>query len=36
MKKGSTTRDLAYRIHIDIGNRFLFALDARSKRFQNM
>jgi ribosome-binding ATPase YchF (GTP1/OBG family) len=32
MKKGSTTKDLAYRIHTDIGDSFLFALDARSKR----
>ena len=32
MKKGSTTRDLAYRIHTDIGDSFLFALDGRSKR----
>ena len=31
MKKGSTTKDLAYRIHTDIGDSFLFALDARSK-----
>ena len=32
MKKGSTTKDLAYRIHTDIGESFLFALDGRSKR----
>lgn len=32
MKKGSTTKDLAYRIHTDIGDSFLFALDGRSKR----
>ena len=31
MKKGSTTKDLAYRIHTDIGDSFLFALDARTK-----
>ncbi|MDF0589939.1 redox-regulated ATPase YchF [Candidatus Methanocrinis natronophilus] len=32
MKKGSTTKDLAYRIHTEIGESFLFALDGRSKR----
>lgn len=32
MKRGSTTKDLAYRIHTDIGDSFLFALDGRSKR----
>ncbi|HRW82542.1 MAG TPA: redox-regulated ATPase YchF [Methanothrix sp.] len=31
MKRGSTTKDLAYRIHTDIGDSFLFALDARTK-----
>ncbi len=31
MKRGSTTKDLAYRIHTDIGESFLFALDARTK-----
>jgi len=32
MKKGSTTRDLAYQVHSDIGDSFLFAIDARTKR----
>jgi ribosome-binding ATPase YchF (GTP1/OBG family) len=31
MKRGSTARDLAYRVHSDIGESFLFAIDARSK-----
>jgi hypothetical protein len=31
MKRGSTARDLAYRIHSDIGDTFLFAVDAKSK-----
>jgi len=31
MKRGSTARDLAYRVHSDIGDSFLFAVDARSK-----
>ena len=32
MKNGSTTRDLAYQVHSDIGDSFLFAIDARTKR----
>jgi hypothetical protein len=32
MKRGSTTKDLAFRIHSDIGQGFLFAVDAESKR----
>ncbi len=32
MKKGSTTKDLAYQVHSDIGDSFLFAIDARTKR----
>ena len=32
MKRGSTTKDLAFRIHSDIGQGFLFAVDAKSKR----
>ena len=32
MKRGSTTRDLAYQVHSDIGDSFLFAIDARTKR----
>lgn len=31
MKKGSTAHDLAYRVHSDIGDRFLYAVDARTK-----
>jgi len=32
MPRGSTPRDLAYRIHTEIGEAFIGALDARSKR----
>ncbi len=32
LEKGSTTKDLAYRIHSDIGDRMLYAIDARSKK----
>lgn len=31
MKKGSTCHDLAYQIHTDIGDRFLYAVDARTR-----
>ncbi len=31
MKRGSTARDLAFRVHSDIGNSFLFAIDAKTK-----
>jgi ribosome-binding ATPase YchF (GTP1/OBG family) len=31
MKRGSTPRDLAYQVHTDIGERFLYAVDARTK-----
>ncbi len=31
MKRGSTSRDLAYQIHTEIGNRFLYAVDARTR-----
>lgn len=31
MKRGSTPRDLAYRVHTDIGKGFLYAVDARTK-----
>jgi len=31
MPKGSTPRDLAFKIHTDIGNSFLYAVDARTK-----
>ncbi|MHC1689004.1 MAG: redox-regulated ATPase YchF [Methanothrix sp.] len=31
MKRGSTARDLAFRVHSDIGESFLFAVDAKSK-----
>lgn len=30
MKKGSTPKDLAYRVHTDIGEGFLYAVDART------
>jgi len=29
MKRGSTPRDLAYQVHTDIGEGFLYAVDAR-------
>lgn len=32
MKRGQTAKDLAYRVHTDIGNGFLFAIDVRSKK----
>ena len=32
MKRGSTARDLAYAVHSDIGEGFLYAIDARTKR----
>lgn len=31
MKNGSTAHDLAYKVHSDIGDRFLYAVDARTK-----
>ena len=31
MPKGSTPKDMAYRVHTDIGNGFLYAVDARTK-----
>lgn len=31
MKRGSTARDLAFRVHSDIGESFLFAVDAKTK-----
>jgi ribosome-binding ATPase YchF (GTP1/OBG family) len=31
MKRGSGVRDLAYRVHSDIGESFLFAIDAKTK-----
>ncbi len=31
MPKGSTPRDLAFKIHTDIGNGFLYAVDARTR-----
>ncbi|NLB00994.1 MAG: redox-regulated ATPase YchF [Methanomicrobiales archaeon] len=30
MKRGSTSRDLAYQVHTDIGEGFLYAIDAKS------
>jgi ribosome-binding ATPase YchF (GTP1/OBG family) len=31
VKKGSTPRDLAYKIHSDLGEGFLYAINARTK-----
>ncbi|MDH7592848.1 MAG: redox-regulated ATPase YchF [Methanomicrobiales archaeon] len=31
MRRGSTPRDLAYRVHSDIGEGFLYAVDARTR-----
>ena len=31
MKRGSVCKDLAYRIHTEIGDKFLYAVDARTK-----
>ena len=31
LKKGSTPRDLAFRVHTDIGKGFLYAIDAKTK-----
>ncbi len=31
VKRGSTARELAYKIHSDLGDSFLFAIEARSK-----
>lgn len=31
MKKGSTPHDLAFQVHSDIGNGFLYAIDAKTK-----
>lgn len=31
MKRGSTCHDLAYQIHTEIGDRFLYAIDARTR-----
>jgi len=32
MKKGSTAKDLAYKVHTDLGNHFIRAIDARTHR----
>lgn len=32
MKKGSTPRDLAFKVHTDLGKGFLYAINARTKR----
>jgi ribosome-binding ATPase len=32
VRKGSTARDLAYRVHTDLGKNFIRAIDARTKR----
>ncbi|RJS72532.1 TGS domain-containing protein [ANME-2 cluster archaeon] len=31
MRRGSTAHDLAYQIHTDIGEGFLYAVDARQR-----
>jgi ribosome-binding ATPase YchF (GTP1/OBG family) len=31
MPRGSTPKDLAFRVHTDIGNGFLYAIDVRTK-----
>jgi ribosome-binding ATPase YchF (GTP1/OBG family) len=31
--EGSTARDLAFKVHTDLGNRFIRAIDARHRRF---
>jgi len=31
MKKGSNAHDLAYKVHSDIGDSFLYAIDARTR-----
>ncbi len=31
VKKGTTAKDLAFKIHTDIGNKFIYAVDARKK-----
>ena len=32
LKNGSTAKDLAFKIHSEIGNKFLYAIDARTKK----
>ena len=32
MRKGSTAKDLAYKVHTDLGDHFIRAIDARTKR----
>ncbi|UCH89341.1 MAG: redox-regulated ATPase YchF [Thermoplasmata archaeon] len=32
VKKGSTAKDLAYKVHTDLGDKFVRAIDARTKR----
>jgi len=32
MKQGSTAKDLAYKVHTDLGDHFIRAIDARTKR----
>ncbi|MDI6860178.1 MAG: TGS domain-containing protein, partial [Methanocellales archaeon] len=32
MKKGETAHELAYQVHTDLGEGFLYAIDARTKR----
>ena len=32
MPRGSNAKDLAYKVHTDLGNKFIRAIDARTKR----
>ena len=32
LKNGSTAKDLAFKIHSEIGDKFLYAVDARTKK----
>ena len=32
MKRGSTAKDLAYKVHTDLGDHFIRAIDARTHR----
>ena len=32
LMNGSTAKDLAFKIHSEIGNKFLYAVDARTKK----
>ena len=32
MERGSNAKDLAYKVHTDLGEKFIRAIDARTKR----